>query len=185
MPLSLHAASVPVLSHTLKALGAVLDKAEAHATALRIDPNALLQARLFPDMFPLTRQVQITCDMAKGAACRLAQMDIPVHADTETTFQELQARIQRVLDLLASIPASAIDGGEDRTVTIKVAGQEMSFSGADYLLRVAATDLDQYDHIHRDCLARLPGVSSMRSSFSLRRIKRFAGYSLPGKQGPG
>lgn len=135
MPLSLHAASVPVLSHTLKALAAVLEKAEAHATALRIDPNALLQARLFPDMFPLTRQVQITCDMAKGAACRLAQMEIPVHADTETTFQELQARIQKVLDLLASIPASAIDGGEERTITIKVAGQEMSFSGGDYLLR--------------------------------------------------
>jgi hypothetical protein len=73
--------------------------------------------------------------MVKGAACRLAQMDIPVHADTETTFQDLQARIQKVLDLLASIPASAIDGGEDRTVTIKVAGQEMSFSGGDYLLR--------------------------------------------------
>ncbi len=134
MPISLHAASIPVLTHALKALSALLEKAEAHATALRIEPNALLQARLFPDMFPLTRQVQIACDMTKGAACRLAQMDIPAHPDTEASFQELQARITKVLDLLASIPATAIDGGEDRTITIKVAGQEMHFKAANYLL---------------------------------------------------
>jgi uncharacterized protein len=135
MSLSLHAASIPILTHSLKALAAVLEKAEAHATALRIDPNALLHARLFPDMFHMMRQVQIACDMAKGGACRLAQMEIPSHPDTEASFQELQVRIQKVLDLLASIPASAIDGGEDRTVTIKVAGQEMSFKGSDYLTR--------------------------------------------------
>ncbi len=135
MPLSLHAAAIPQLTHALKALGAVLDKAEAHATALRIEPNALLQARLFPDMFALARQVQIACDMAKAGSCRLAQMEVPSHPDTETTFQELQARIAKVQALLGSIPASAIDGGEDRMVTIKVAGREMSFSGADYLIR--------------------------------------------------
>jgi uncharacterized protein len=135
MSLSLYAASVPVLTHSLKALAAVLEKAETHATALRIDPSALLHARLYPDMFHMMRQVQIACDMAKGGACRLAQMDIPSHPDTEASFQELQGRIQKVLDLLASIPASAIDGGEDRTVTIKVAGQEMNFKGSDYLTR--------------------------------------------------
>jgi hypothetical protein len=135
MSMSLHTASVPALIHSLKALAAVLAKAEAHATALRIEPNALLQARLFPDMFPMARQVQIACDMAKGGACRLAQMEIPSHPDTEASFQELQARVQKVIDLLTSIPASAIDGGEDRTVVIKVAGQEMSFKGSDYLIR--------------------------------------------------
>lgn len=135
MSISLHAATVPVLIHSLKALASVVEKAEAHATALRLDPNALLQARLYPDMFPMMRQVQIACDMAKAGACRLAQMDVPSHPDTETSFQELLARIQKVLNLLASIPASAIDGGDDRMVTIKVAGQEMSFKGADYLLR--------------------------------------------------
>ncbi len=134
MPLSLHTASIPVLSHALKALAAFLSKAEAHATALRIDPNALLQARLFPDMFPLTRQVQIACDMSKGAACRLAQMEIPVHEDTEASFQELLGRIAKVRELLASIPASAIEGGEDRMITIKVAGQETHFMAADYLV---------------------------------------------------
>ena len=72
--------------------------------------------------------------MCKGAACRLAQMDVPSHADTEASFQELQARIAKVLDLLASIPTAAIDGGEDRTITIKVAGQEMHFKAANYLL---------------------------------------------------
>ncbi|MGL4440020.1 MAG: DUF1993 domain-containing protein [Bosea sp. (in: a-proteobacteria)] len=135
MPITMHAASIPVLTHSLKALATVLEKAEAHATALRIDPNALLHARLYPDMFHMMRQVQIACDMAKGGACRMAQMEIPSHPDTEATFQELLARIQKVLDLLASIPASAIDGGEDRMITIKVAGQEMSFKGADYLTR--------------------------------------------------
>ncbi|MCO4054213.1 MAG: DUF1993 domain-containing protein [Bosea sp.] len=135
MSLSLHAASVPVLIHSLTALAAILTKAEAHATAQRIDPNALLQARLYPDMLPLVRQVQITCDMAKAGASRLAQMEVPSHPDTETTFPELQARVQKVIDLLKGIPASAIDGGEDRIVTIKVAGNEMSFTGADYLVR--------------------------------------------------
>jgi hypothetical protein len=135
MPLSLHAASVPVLVHSLTALSALLAKAEAHATAQRIDPNALLQARLYPDMFPLARQVQIACDMAKAGGCRLAQMEVPSHPDTETTFPELQARVQKVIDLLKNIPASAIDGGEDRIVTLKVAGNEMSFTGADYLVR--------------------------------------------------
>jgi hypothetical protein len=135
MPLSLHAASVPPLVHSLKALSAVLEKAEAHCTALRIEPNALLQARLYPDMLPMARQVQIACDMAKAGSCRLAAMEVPSHPDVETTFQELQGRIAKVLDLLASIPASAIDGGEERIVTIKVAGQEMQFNGADYLIR--------------------------------------------------
>lgn len=135
MTISLYTASVPALIHSLKALAAVLDKAEAHATALRIDPNALLHARLYPDMFHMMRQVQIACDMAKGASCRLAQMEVPSHPDTESSFQELQARIQKVVDLLMSIPASAIDGGEDRTIVIKVAGQEMSFKGSDYLIR--------------------------------------------------
>jgi hypothetical protein len=135
MAISLHAASIPVLVHSLKALSAVLEKAEAHATAHRIEPNALLQARLFPDMFPMVRQVQIACDMAKAAGCRLAQMEVPSHPDTETTFQELQARIRKVIDLISAIPPAAIDGGEDRMVTLKVAGQEMSFAGLDYLVR--------------------------------------------------
>ncbi len=134
MSLSLYSASVPALGHALKALAAVLDKAEAHCTAHRIEPAALLHARLYPDMFHLLRQVQIACDMTKGAACRLAQMEVPSHPDTEASFQELQVRITKVIALLDSIPASAIDGGEDRVITIKVAGQEMQFAGADYLV---------------------------------------------------
>jgi uncharacterized protein len=135
MPLSLHAAAIPPIAHSLKALAAVLDKAEAHANALKLDHEALLKARLYPDMFPLTRQVQIACDMAKAGASRMAGREVPSHPDTEASFQELKARIARVLDLLAEIPASEIDGQEERLITIKVAGNEMSFSGADYLTR--------------------------------------------------
>jgi uncharacterized protein len=134
MPLSLHAAAVPPLLRSLKALSAVLAKAEAHATALKLDHDALLKARLYPDMFHMTRQVQIACDMAKGAACRLAGREVPSHPDTETSFAELQARIAKVIELLQSIPAGEIDGQEERAITIKVAGQDMHFKGADYLV---------------------------------------------------
>jgi hypothetical protein len=135
MPLSLHAASIPQLVHALKALDGVLDKAEHHANALKLDHDALLKARLYPDMFHLTRQVQIACDMAKAGACRLAGREVPSHPDTEASFADLKARIAKVIDLLAAIPAAEIDGQEARVITIKVAGQEMSFAGADYLVR--------------------------------------------------
>ncbi len=134
MPLSLHAAAVPQLVRSLKALSGVLAKAESHANALKLDHDALLKARLFPDMFHMTRQVQIACDMAKAGACRLAGREVPSHPDTEASFAELQARIAKVVELLESIPASEIDGQEARSIVIKVAGQEMTFTGADYLV---------------------------------------------------
>jgi uncharacterized protein len=132
MSISIHDAVVPPVRQTLKGLAAVLGKAEAHATALRIEPSALLLARLYPDMFTMTRQVQIACDMAKAGVCRLAAREVPNHPDTEASFQELQARITKVLDLIDSIPAAEIDAAAGRTVTIKVAGQEMSFPGPAY-----------------------------------------------------
>ncbi len=85
-------------------------------------------------MFHMTRQVQIACDMAKAGACRLAGREVPSHPDTEASFAELQARIAKVVELLESIPASEIDGQEARSIVIKVAGQEMTFTGADYLV---------------------------------------------------
>lgn len=132
MSLSLYTTSIPPLRKGLKALSAVLDKADKHASGLKIDPEALLKARLYPDMFHFTRQVQIACDMAKGAACRLAGREIPSHPDVETTFAELQGRIQKVIDLLDSISASEIDGTEDRDIVLKVAGRELSFKARDY-----------------------------------------------------
>lgn len=104
MTISLYAASLPVFKQMLNALSDVLNKAEAHATAKNIDPNALLQARLFPDMFPLVRQVQIAVDFAKGVSARLAEIEVPKYEDTEVTFADLQALIAKVLALSTPSP---------------------------------------------------------------------------------
>ncbi len=106
----------------------ILGKAEVYAQDKKIDPEALLRARLYPDMYPLTRQVQLACDFAKGAGARLAGVEVPSHADTETTFPELKARIAKVLAFLEQLPAEAFEGSEGRTITLKVGPQEMTFS---------------------------------------------------------
>lgn len=135
MSLSIHAASVSVFQQMLGSLKDVLAKAEAHATAKKIDPQALLGARLAPDMFPLTRQVQIACDFAKGVCGRLAQAELPVHEDNEQSFAELQARIDKVLAFIGALPAAAFDGAERREIVIRPGTpKERRFSGQDYLL---------------------------------------------------
>ncbi|MGQ0484908.1 MAG: DUF1993 domain-containing protein [Hyphomicrobiales bacterium] len=125
--------SVPVLDQFLKALSAILRKAETHCEAKKIDPEALLKARLFPDMFPFTRQVQLVTDFAKGASARLAGIAVPSFADEEKGFAELQARIARTRDFLATLKKEQFTGAAERTITIKVGGQDMSFTGATYL----------------------------------------------------
>ncbi|HOU65126.1 MAG TPA: DUF1993 domain-containing protein, partial [Thermomonas sp.] len=137
MSLSMHAASVPVFRQMLAALAGVLAKAETHASERKIDPVALLQARLFPDMFPLARQVQSACDAAKLATARLSGVQAPVHADTETTFGQLQERIHQTLAFLRSVDAAQIDGQEDRPVTLKTPSRELAFTGQSYLLGFA------------------------------------------------
>jgi hypothetical protein len=114
------AISIPVITRALKNLSHVLAKAEAHAEARKIDPSVLLSGRLYPDMLPLTRQVQIASDLAKSCAARLAGREPPVYEDTETTFTELQARITRTLEYIQGVPAAEIDGAESRTVTVKL-----------------------------------------------------------------
>ncbi|RML56892.1 hypothetical protein ALQ93_200088 [Pseudomonas syringae pv. pisi] len=103
MSISLYAASIPVFQQMLNALSDVLTKAEAYATEKKIQPPALLQARLYPDMLPFTRQVQIAVDFAKGASARLAGVEIPQYDDTETTFAELQALLAKTLAFIGSI----------------------------------------------------------------------------------
>ncbi|MGQ0654650.1 MAG: DUF1993 domain-containing protein [Betaproteobacteria bacterium] len=137
MTLSMYQASAPRFVNMLNALSAILDKAQAHAEARKIEPTALTAFRLYPDMFPLTRQVQIACDTAKGAVARLAGVEIPKHEDTEQTFAELKARIASTVEFIQSVPASKIDGSEERTVTLKLRGQDTSFKGAAYLLGFA------------------------------------------------
>lgn len=125
--------SVPVLDDFLKGLAAIVKKAEANCEAKKIDPEALLKARLFPDMFHFTRQVQMVTDFAKGAGARLAGIAVPSFADEEMTFAELQARIAKTRDFLATLKKEQFTGAADRTVTIKVGGQDTSFTGAAYL----------------------------------------------------
>jgi len=124
---------VPVLIHFLKALSAILKKAESHCAARKIDPEALLGARLYPDMYPLRRQVQLTTDFAKGIGARLAGLPVPSYPDVEMSFAELQARLAKTMEFLCTLTKSHFDGAETRPIAIKVAGQEMNFSGGEYL----------------------------------------------------
>ncbi|PPE72140.1 DUF1993 domain-containing protein [Solimonas fluminis] len=133
MSLTMYSASVPAFVRLLASLRGILEKAAAHAEARKLDPAALTGFRLYPDMFPLTRQVQIATDMVKGAAARLAGVDVPRYEDTETTFAELIARIDRTLAFLREFRPEQIDGSEDRPIQLKSPRGEMNFSGRDYL----------------------------------------------------
>ncbi|WP_374663484.1 DUF1993 family protein [Ramlibacter sp.] len=120
MSVSMHAASIPVFQHMLTNLRHILEKGEAHAQARSIDPAVLLQDRLTPDMLPLVRQVLIACDAAKNGVARISGVPAPKFDDTEQTFAELRERIQKTLDYLATVPASAMDGTEEREITFPV-----------------------------------------------------------------
>jgi len=135
MTISMHAASVPVFKQLLGALGEILAKAETHAADKKIDPDALLQARLFPDMFPLTRQVQIACDFAKGVSARLAGADVPVHDDKETTFEELRGLVARTIAFIDGLDTNQFDGSETRDITLRPGTpKERKIAGQAYLL---------------------------------------------------
>lgn len=133
MKISMYQASAPRFANTLRNLSAILDKAQAHAEAKKLDPALFGTLRLIVDMFPLSRQVQIACDTAKGAVARLAGVEMPKHEDTEVTLPELKARIARTLDFIGSVPAAKIDGSEEREVVMKMRGQDVKFSGLQYL----------------------------------------------------
>jgi len=134
MTISMYQASVPVLTHSLKALAGVLAKGAASAEARKIDPAVFLTDRLAPDMFALTRQVQIATDMSKGGVARLAGVEIPKFDDNEASFADLQARIEKTIAFLGSVTAAQVDGTEDKDITISVAKQDMHFKGQAYLL---------------------------------------------------
>lgn len=125
---------VPPLDRSLGALSAVLAKAEAHAEAKNIRPEALLAYRLFPDMLPFTRQVQLACDFAARASARMAGEVPQSFPDTETSFAELQTRIATARAYMATFPAQAYDGAGVREVTIKMRGQDVTLAGLQYLM---------------------------------------------------
>lgn len=129
----MHAVSAPVFVRMLNNLSSILANAEKQAKAKGYEPAVLLNARLAPDMFALTRQVQIATDHAKGCVARLAGHQVEAIEDTETTFAELQARIKKVLGIVESYKPEQFDGSEAREITIKIPNQELKFSGLDYV----------------------------------------------------
>jgi uncharacterized protein len=133
MSVSMYDFSIPMMTRGLTNLSAILDKAAAHAAAKKFDSVVLAQARLFPDMHPLARQVQIACDTAKGAAARLAGIEVPKHEDTETTFAELKARIAKTVDFLKSVTAAQLKDAESRAIEIKFPNGSWKFTGIGYL----------------------------------------------------
>lgn len=134
MTISMYNASVPVFIKSLSNLEAILDKAIAHALARKIDDAAFVEARLFPDMFTFARQIRVATDMSKGAGARLAGVEIPRFEDNERTLGDLKARLRRAIDFLKTLTPAQIDGSEEKTITLTVGGNTMTFNGLDYLL---------------------------------------------------
>ena len=134
MALTVFEQTVPVMSHMLNNLSKILDKAAQHASARKIEGKVFTQARLFPDMFDLARQIQIATDTAKFAVARLSGQEAPPWPDTETTFEELQGRIKKAVDYLARFKSDQFDGCEDRTIELKFPSMTLKFAGRDYLL---------------------------------------------------
>jgi len=145
MTISMYQASAPRFVNTLKNLSAILDKAQTHAEAKKVQPSVLLNCRLYPDMFPMKRQVQVACDTAKGAVARLAGVEVPKHEDTEETFAELKARIDKTIAFVETIKAAQIDGGEDKNIHLKLGSREVDWKGMQYLLGYALPNF--YFHV--------------------------------------
>jgi len=145
MTISMYQSSVVVFIRHLENLSAILKKSEAHAEAKKIDQTVLLNARLFPDMLPLTRQIQIACDAVKFGAGRLAEVEMPVFEDVEKSFPELYERITKTIKFLQTIKPEQIDGKEALKITYTQRNKESNFIGQPYLLNYVLPNL--YFHI--------------------------------------
>jgi hypothetical protein len=124
---------IPAFKRGLNNLSHLLDKGAAHAAAKKIDPAAFLEARVFPDMLPFTKQVQIACDMVKGGAARLANIENPRLADTETTFDQLKARVHATLEFVGSVKPEQLGGAEDRELVLTLPHATLQFTGLTYV----------------------------------------------------
>jgi uncharacterized protein len=134
MNISMYQTSIPTFVRVLNNLAAILEKGAAHAEARKIDPTVLLNARLFPDMFPLMRQVQLVADTANGGAARLAGTEVPVYDNNETSFPELITRIRKTVAQLEAFRPEQLDGTEDKTVTWQTRSSTRNMQGLPYLL---------------------------------------------------
>jgi hypothetical protein len=138
MKISVHAVTVDLFTISLTNLSVLLEKGLAHATARKFDPNVLLSSRLAPDMFPLSRQVQIACDSAKNSVARVAALEPPRFEDNEKTIEELRARIARTIEYIKGVPTTAFEGAEDRDIRIPVGPDKfLDFKGIDFIQRWA------------------------------------------------
>jgi hypothetical protein len=137
MKISMQALSIDIFTHALGSLSAILEKGVAHATAKKFDSNVLVASRLAPDMLPLSRQVQIACDLAKNSAARLAGIEPPRFEDNEKTIEELRARIAKTIEYLKSVPAAALEGSEERDIKVPAGERTLEFKGLVFLQRWA------------------------------------------------
>jgi hypothetical protein len=145
MIISMYQASVPRFVNILGNLSNILDKAQAHVDAKKIDTATLTNYRLFPDMLPMTTQVQIACDTAKGVVARLAGVEIPVFEDNEKTLADLKARIAKTVAYIQTVTPAQIDGTEDKEIVIKRGDKETRYSGMQFLLGHAVPNF--YFHV--------------------------------------
>ncbi len=137
--------SIPVFARVLGNLSAILDKGAKHCEARKIDPSAILGARLFPDMFPLTRQVQVAADQAKGGAARLAGIEVPKYEDTEKTFDELKARLAKTVAFVNGVKAEQLAESAGRVITLQAGPRTLTFKGEWYLKHFVLPNL--YFHV--------------------------------------
>ena len=164
MSVSLADFSVPLFVRALTNLSNMLDKGAAYAAARKFDPSVLADLRLYPDMFPLKRQVQIACDTVKGAAARLGGVDIPKHEDTETTIDELKARIAKTIAFVKSVDPAKIAGAENTPITLKFPNSTLQFNGKSYLSDFVLPNL--YFHVTTTyALLRHNGVEVGKGDF--------------------
>jgi uncharacterized protein len=138
MTISMYSASVPPMLKMLGNMLSWLDKAQQHAEAKKFDPKVYFDLRLAPDMLPFARQIQITCDMAKNCARRLANIEAPVHEDKEVTLEELQERIRQTMAFISSVKADQINGSEEHPIEVPMRGMEpLKFTGENYMKHFA------------------------------------------------
>jgi len=137
MKISVQSVSIDIFTHALGSLSSILEKGVAHAAARKFDSLVLVNARLAPDMLPLSRQVQIACDLAKNSAARLAGVEPPRFEDSEKTMEELRTRIAKTIDYLKSLPPGAFEGSEDRDIKVPAGERTLEFKGLSFLQRWA------------------------------------------------
>ncbi len=145
MTISMYSISVQVYARMLTNLLGMLEKAEQYAAERKFKPDVLVGMRLFPDMAPLSFQIQNATDHAKGAAARLAGRELPSWPDNEVTFEDLKARVRKALDYLATVKPADVEGAEDRAVTLKVRGEDTQVPSLDYILGRATQNI--YFHV--------------------------------------